>query len=353
MINFDSIDRDWILKVSNVNKADPSLVEKVIFALCLLESLVKNKLDFVFKGGTALMLHHGSAKRLSIDIDILIENHPKNLEDTFKKIVGQDVFLGYSIKKRKAVGSIDKMHVKFFYQSLLHKKELPVLLDILFETSLYHNNILLDIASHFIPQKEEPLKVVVPSQEDLLGDKLTAFAPNTTGIPYQRSGTSMSMEIIKQLYDIGHLFDAVTNLEVVTKTFENTAKKQIEYRSLEDLSTHDVLKDIQDTALSLLSRGQLGHQDFNILQEGVKRVGAFIHSESYNIESAVVSAAKAMYVSTCIEAGQSTLEHLDDVMQMKDWQIKNQNFSTLNKLKKSSPETFYYVYQALKLKKLL
>ncbi|MBK7097825.1 MAG: hypothetical protein IPH58_05105 [Sphingobacteriales bacterium] len=46
-----------------------------------------------------------------------------------------------------------------------------------------------------------------------MGDKLTAFAPNTTGIPYFKKDDSMSMEIIKQLYDIGNLFDAVTDIE--------------------------------------------------------------------------------------------------------------------------------------------
>jgi len=40
--------------------------------------------------------------------------------------------------------------------------------------------------------------------EDLLGDKLTAFAPNSTGIPYYKGEDSMSMGIIKQLYDIGY-----------------------------------------------------------------------------------------------------------------------------------------------------
>ena len=54
----------------------------------------------------------------------------------------------------------------------------------------------------------KPLLAKVPCLEDMLGDKLTAFAPNTTGIPYFKKQDSMSMEIIKQLYDIGNLFDA-------------------------------------------------------------------------------------------------------------------------------------------------
>ena len=86
MISKDSLHIDWITKVSSANrKADKILVEKVIRALMLLEGLVKQNLDFVFKGGTALMLILDSPKRLSIDIDIIIEKEPKNLDETIIK----------------------------------------------------------------------------------------------------------------------------------------------------------------------------------------------------------------------------------------------------------------------------
>ena len=69
MISKESLHIDWIKKVSSANrKADKILVEKVIRALMLLEGLVKQNLNFVFKGGTALMLILDSSKRLLIDI---------------------------------------------------------------------------------------------------------------------------------------------------------------------------------------------------------------------------------------------------------------------------------------------
>jgi hypothetical protein len=46
------------------------LVEKVIRALILLEGLTESGLDYVFKGGMALMLLFNSGKRLSINIDV-------------------------------------------------------------------------------------------------------------------------------------------------------------------------------------------------------------------------------------------------------------------------------------------
>ena len=76
-------------------------------------------------------------------------------------------------------------------------------------------------------KKEHPADVTVPSFDDILGDKLTAFAPNTTGIPYQKSGNSQTMEIIKQLYDIGYLFDSAEDLSVVSKTFNEYVDSRI------------------------------------------------------------------------------------------------------------------------------
>lgn len=71
MIDREKLTIDWINQVSKKNRnTDKILVEKVIRALLLLEGLVKQKLSFVFKGGTALLLHLNSSKRLSIDISI-------------------------------------------------------------------------------------------------------------------------------------------------------------------------------------------------------------------------------------------------------------------------------------------
>ena len=45
--------------------------DQVRRALSLLESLVRSGCPFVFKGGTALMLHLDTSRRLSIDVDIV------------------------------------------------------------------------------------------------------------------------------------------------------------------------------------------------------------------------------------------------------------------------------------------
>ncbi len=72
MIKVECASKEKIETITKSTKAkDKILVEKVMRALMLLEGLAKFDLNFVFKGGTALMLLFGSTKRLSIDAFLL------------------------------------------------------------------------------------------------------------------------------------------------------------------------------------------------------------------------------------------------------------------------------------------
>ncbi|MFA7449173.1 MAG: nucleotidyl transferase AbiEii/AbiGii toxin family protein, partial [Weeksellaceae bacterium] len=199
--------------------------------------------------------------------------------------------------------------------------------------------------SDFVPQSGKPLNVNVPSLEDILGDKLTAFAPNTTGIPYFKKDDSMSMEIIKQLYDIGNLFDAVNDIETIKTTFYRFAKTEIAYRNSEKITEKDVLEDIYQTALCIVTRGTEGKGNFEELQNGIQRVGSFIFSESYHIEKAIAHASKAVYLSALIQHNAKTIDKFENPLQLKDWQIGEPINNKLNKLKKSNPEAFFYWYK--------
>jgi predicted nucleotidyltransferase component of viral defense system len=135
MIDKDKITLDWITKVSKENRnADKILVEKIIRALLLLEGLVKQKLSFVFKGGTALMLHLNSSKRLSIDIDIILPLKPEKFDELLDGVASEQGFLRKELQQRNTNSKIDKSHYKFYYTPFhkTAKDEEYVLLDILF-----------------------------------------------------------------------------------------------------------------------------------------------------------------------------------------------------------------------------
>ena len=352
MISKESLHINWITKVSSANrKADKILVEKVIRALLLLEGLVKQNLDFVFKGGTALMLILDSSKRLSIDIDIIIEEEPENLEQIFRALLEEQGFIRFELQERKTSSKIHKAHYKFFYKPT-HKtqaEEECILLDILFEKVGYSKINRIPINSKFVVLEGEPIQVKVPSAEDILGDKLTAYAPNSTGIPYYKGEVSMSMEIMKQLYDIGNLMDIAGDGALVKKTFERFASTELVYRNCTNLSIHDVLEDIYQTCLCLVSRGAEGKGDFIQLQTGIQRVSRFIFSETFHIDRAVSFASKAAYISAIIKAGITEIEKYNSPAVLKDWTISEPFWPRLNRLKKSNPEAFFYWYKIFEL----
>jgi len=354
MINQKVLSVEWLNQVSKQHRnADKILVEKVIRALLLLEGLVKQKTDFVLKGGTALMLHFNSTKRLSIDIDIILPNEIENLESVLNAIAQEQGFLRKELQHRSTNSKIKKEHYKFFFTPLhkTNKDEEYVLLDILFENVNYENVISLPIQSDFVPQSGKSLNVSVPGLEDILGDKLTAFAPNTTGIPYFKKEDSMSMEIIKQLYDIGNLFNAVNDIKTIKTTFYRFAKTEIVYRNSEIITEKDVLGDIYQTALCIVTRGTDGNGNFKELQNGIQRVSSFIFSESYHIEKAIAHASKAAYIFALIQHNAKTIYKFENPLQLKDWQIGEPLNNKLNKLKKSNPEAFFYWYKIYELKK--
>jgi predicted nucleotidyltransferase component of viral defense system len=142
-----------------------------------LEGLAKQGLPFIFKGGTALMLHFNSTRRLSIDIDIILPKEIEALDSILERILKEQGFLRKELQHRSTQSKIKKEHYKFFYTPLhkTNKGEDYVLLDILFEEINYSKIVSIPIKSPFIPNSEEAIAVDVPSLEDLLGDKLTAL----------------------------------------------------------------------------------------------------------------------------------------------------------------------------------
>lgn len=81
MIENISFTKEWLntFRTKREHKGiDVTILEKMVHALSLLEYLKLAGLDFVFKGGTSLVLLLEEGNRFSIDIDIIssVEREP-------------------------------------------------------------------------------------------------------------------------------------------------------------------------------------------------------------------------------------------------------------------------------------
>ncbi|MBM3700442.1 MAG: nucleotidyl transferase AbiEii/AbiGii toxin family protein [Actinobacteria bacterium] len=357
MIKENSFSKEWInsrcvFLQRGKNKANPELVEKVIYALYLLESIKKTGLPFIFKGGTALLLLIKEIHRFSIDIDILIEKDIsinsiiKVLNNLIKN---NNVFYKFEESERVNTKNINKTHFKFYFKSLLDGRDKYILLDVLFETNSFAELVQKDISCNLLDIEDEIQKVSMPSVECMLGDKLTAFAPNTTGIPY---GVNKELEIIKQMFDISILFNEAKNLRAVSDTFSNVAKNEIRYRNLK-VDLCEIYKDIIDTSITVASRGKYKIDEFSSLLEGIKRVRSFIISTNFILEEAVLSAAKVAYLAALLKNNIYDIAFFNNKEDILNLEITDGKFSNNFKtIKKFSPEAYYYLYKFVEINKI-
>lgn len=240
MIKEHCFSEEWIngfRKEKEYSKINPPILEKMINALSLLQYLVKYDLEFVFKGGTSLILLLDNTSRFSVDIDILTTQKRETIEPIFDKIIENSHFPKWTLDDRRSYKtSIPKAHYEFEFNSVFSKQTNSVLLDILFEESNYPKIQTLPIKANWI-ETDDILSVNIPTVESIVGDKLTAFAPNTTGILFN---SGKELEIIKQLYDMNKLFDEFENMEIINDSFQIFAKQEIAYRRLR-ITPNDIL----------------------------------------------------------------------------------------------------------------
>ena len=227
-----------------------------------------------------------------------------------------------------------------------------ILLDVLYEDIDYTRMLTLPIESPLLKTDGDPVLVQVPSLEDMLGDKLTAFAPHTTGIPFFKGDKPFSMEIMKQLFDVSSILDRTDTLEIVSSTFHKLVPIELGYRGLDSLSAQDVLRDAFDTAMNICLYGALNKQEYSYLTDGAHRVNGFILIENYTMERAVRDAAKVAYLARLIETATNEVRHYSKDMDaaLAAALIEDQDMNKLNRLKKVNIEAFFYCLQLAQLK---
>jgi hypothetical protein len=367
MIDIKSLTAEWIAEKRQEYSKDPSLMESMIHALYLLEQLQLTGLDFIFKGGTSLVLLMEEPKRFSVDIDIIV--NPKinreELEMFLSKIVASSAFIRMELdEKRSYQGEIPKAHYKFIYTSNFANKNLEgqvisnpereILLDVLFAEIHYPLIIERALETEWLKQTDNPVIVKTPDINSITGDKLTAFAPNTTGVPYN---IEKEKEILKQLFDVGCLFPLLTDMEVFKRAFIESAKGEINYRPERKIeSVEQVLNDTIETALLIARKDKLRTDDekakYNEIKTGINQFRHFVFQGKFDILEAQVASAKAAYLAAIILTDcKDDLKVFSKEIPMTEYLITNPEYNYLNKRLKyvESGEALYYWFQTINL----
>ncbi|MBL0321705.1 MAG: nucleotidyl transferase AbiEii/AbiGii toxin family protein [Ignavibacteria bacterium] len=248
MIHSESLTLQWLNAQAKQMQSQADLLERMVHALKLVEELSRAGLEFTFKGGTSLALHFADLQRLSIDVDIEVRSELgyQSVEEALGRIVTVDsVFVGWEEESRP--GSTEhSRHFRVRYSPIRKGSGAisHVLLDVIFISSLNPFRVPVDVTNQILSVTTPYTQVYVPSIEALLGEKLTAIATLTTGVPL-----SKELDMVKQVFDVHRLMPVAQDPMDVLTAFERTLEVQRECFN-QNYNKNEVIADICQLALA-------------------------------------------------------------------------------------------------------
>jgi hypothetical protein len=226
-----------------------------------------------------------------------------------------------------------------------------------------HQTQRLPIKAPFIKVEREVM-VTLPTIESLLGDKLTAFAPTTVGVPLilEDGRPGDTMQIAKQMFDIGELFNVATDFRAVRQVYDGVFALEAEYRE-HRFNREAALRDTLWASLGIANEMLKGDQpsdDVKALRAGWRRVGSHLIQHKFGLDEARVAAGKTALLATAMLTNVdglalAALRYVESLAT--DERIKSQNivkadWQVLNRIKNANPEAFYYWHAADELNRI-
>jgi hypothetical protein len=275
----------------------------------------------------------------------------ETFKSELKRIAALPPFIGFSEDDRGIRGLPHRQHFRFNYPAI--EKGDPqtfILLDIVEEKDCPLPLTTLPIQTNFI-ETDRNVQVKVPTIEGLLGDKLTAFAPNTIGVPYKSTGgISQSLQVAKQMFDVGELFNTAQNTEEIIRAYKGSSSKESSYRD-KIYREEESLRDTIDTCLKFCGQGlknfPADENAFKLIQ-GCKSLQNHLVNCKFNpVTEAKAAAGKAACIAAIVLADKADLDiraaHYDPlrIAELAQKNLEGQ-YSPLTKLRSTNPESFHY-----------
>ena len=320
---------------------DPGIFEKAVYAFDLLGELLDIYPKLVFKGGTSILLHIFPPVRLSIDIDVLLPVKERTgLKDELIKMATASEWFD-TVKEDIRGGKIPKAHYKFYFTSQFSRVPQYVLLDIVFTEHSYKNLLKRDISKIPLVFFDSSAVVRIPTPEGLLGDKMTAVSPNTMGIPLNEK---RSMEVLKQIIDLGELFNIANDVDDFRQSFISTAEQENGFRGT-SYSMDEVVDDIIDIALkysqSLLRGADNSFPEITLINDGLGKVSNHLRKK-IGQQEIKVALAKIVYMAVILKGSKPTKIVKKVDLSLIEGKKIPEEYKILERLKAVNPEAYFY-----------
>lgn len=161
----------------------------------------------------------------------------------------------------------------------------------------------------------------------------------------------------RKKFDVGCLFDLLTDFEVFKKSYLESAKAEINYRPERNISSvEQVLKDTIDTAMLIAKKDLLNDEgDKAKLKEinlGTNQFGHFVFVGKFGILEAQVASSKAACLAAMIISGyQGELQKFSPAIPLSEYMITHPDYNFLNKRLKfvAKGEALFYWHQTIRL----
>lgn len=299
------------------------------------------------QNGSCLALHTSELARLSIDVDIEVAKQltREEIESVFDLVIVKSQIFSSWNEDQRTTTSPTSRHYRFEYltNGIQSQSGSHIILDVVFVSESNPLTVEMDVAHPILSVAAPITSIRIASVESLLGDKLTAIATRTTGVPCTKE-----LEMVKQIYDVHRLLSLDLNPDLVRNAFNRTILIQNECFG-RTYARDEVLNDIRSRALASY------HADPEFYQNGVvdatnRGIGSLqnylVNNRSFRAESARLTLLRAAYYTHCFTSilpfipldkkSQATIERLPE------------EYSGVMKLPKTERfEAAYYLHKLL------
>jgi hypothetical protein len=190
------------------------------------------------------------------------------------------------------------------------------------------------------------IPVKLPTPEGLLGDKMTVVAPKTLGL---RLTDGRDMEYLKQVIDLGILFDLSSDLQDVRESFARTSAMENKFRHT-NYSREEILDDLVEVAFRysqcLLKGSDNSFPEIVSIKKGFDRLANHLVRQ-YTPDDLKVSFGKIAYMARLMrEDGAARIIKNVDLLAVDGIRLDGR-YKVVEGLKKRSASAYFFWVMAV------